>query len=529
MSQLDQVVIVGGGHTAASAARALRKGGYDRSVVVIGDEPHPPYQRPPLSKEFLQGKAGHDELWSGDPDWFAENDVELRTGVTAARIDGDTLAVELADGESVPADAVILATGGRVRRLPDAEGERVFYLRTIEDSLRIQEHIGAGKHLIVVGAGFIGSEVAASARVLGTDVTMIEALEHPLERVLGHDMGAICGEIHVDEGVDLRCGVTVDSIHETSGGVVIRTGDGKAIEGDAVVVGIGIIPNVEIAQASEITVGNGIRVDEFCRTSMEGVYAAGDVANHYHPLFDRRMRVEHFDNAFRQGTAAAKNILAERVVDRVRYADPHWFWSDQYDESLQYVGHAENWDEVLVRGSIHDRDFLAFYMKDGLLDAAFGVNRGAEIMVVKTLIGARNYLDIQALIDDDIDLTDLLIEEEPEEEEDDAVAAVGADGGYHLVGRSGKVPEGIVRRFVVEGVEIAIARSEGQAYAMDNYCTHLACHLSSGKVEDGGMVCLCHGSIFDLATGEPVNPPASKPVKTYPLKEEDGQIYVAIE
>jgi 3-phenylpropionate/trans-cinnamate dioxygenase ferredoxin reductase component len=526
---MAQFVMVGGGHTSASATRSLRRHGFDGSIVIVGEEARPPYQRPPLSKEYLQGEAEDDELWSVEPGWYAENDVELHLGARVESIDRENLDVVLADATRIPADSVLIATGGRPRLFPGVEqSERILYLRTFEDSLRLKEHLGAGKHLIVVGAGFIGSEVAASARILGTQVTVLEGLPNPLDRVLGSQMGEICARIHLDQGVDLRCNVTVSSIEDKDGAVLVRTGDGAVIEGDAVVIGIGIQPNVEVAQASEITVGNGIRVDEFGRTSLEGVFAAGDVANHQHPLFGRRMRVEHFDNASRHGALVARNMLAKGLADRQRYVEPHWFWSDQYDLSLQYAGHAEEWDEIVIRGSVDDRDFIAFYMKDGLIEAVFGVDRGGDVMMAKSLIAERKPFDPEALRDDDIDLESLLLgPAEDEDEEEDAPQQ--ALGNFRHVGRSGKVGEGIVRRFEVEGVEIAIARSGGQVYALDNYCTHLACHLSSGKVEDGGMVCLCHGSIFDLATGEPINPPATRPVKSYPAKEEDGQIYVAID
>lgn len=528
---MTQFVMIGGGHTSASAARALRRHGFDGSIVIVGEESRAPYQRPPLSKEYLQGVSAEDELWSVDPEWYGTNGVELRLGTPARMIDRTNLDVVLEDETRIPADSVLIATGGRPRRIPGAEGgERILYLRNLEDSVRIKQHLGSGKHLIVVGAGFIGSEVAASARTLGTEVTILEGLATPLDRVLGSEMGAICGDIHREHGVDLRCGVVCASIEESAGSVVVRTGDGDVIEGDAVVVGIGIQPNVEIAQASEITVGNGIRVDEFGRTSLDGVFAAGDVANHQHPLFGRRMRVEHFDNATRQGTVVAKNMLATGLSDRQRYTDPHWFWSDQYDHSLQYAGHAEEWDEIVVRGSVEDRDFIAFYIKDGLIEAAFGIDRGGDVMMAKSLIAERRPFDLDALRDDEVELESLLGgEEEAEDEEPGAGPVAAIKGNYRHVGRSGKVGEGMVRRFEVEGVEVAVARSQGEVYAIDNYCTHLACHLSAGKVEDGGMVCLCHGSIFDLATGEPINPPATRPVKSYPAKEEDGQIYVAID
>ena len=522
-----QFVLIGSGHTSASAARTLRRLEFDGNIVIVGDEPHAPYQRPPLSKEYLQGESTLDDIWSAPPAWYSDNGVKLRMGTRAVRVNRSTLDVELEDGSRLRADAVLLATGGRPRRFPGVEGDSVLYLRTVSDAERIRKEARPGRRIVIVGGGFIGLEVAASARSCGAEVTVLEAATTPLQRVLGETIGAVCGMIHRDNGVDLRAGVSVDSIEETSQGVVVRTGDGKAVEGDVVVVGIGIIPAVEVAKASEITVGNGIRVDEFCRTSAEGVFAAGDVANHYHPLFDRRMRVEHFDNATRQGTAAAKNMMGVRT----QFDDPHWFWSDQYQHSLQHAGHAEQWDDIVVRGSLDDRDFTAFYVVDGKIDAAFAIDRGGEVMVAKSLIARREAVNRDMLQDEGTDLADLVPPQE--EERSDATpapaAAPQARGEFLKAARSGQVAEGIVRRFVVAGVEIAIARSKGTAYAMHNLCTHLACHLASGKVEDDGLVCLCHGSIFDLATGNPINPPATKAVKTYPVLEQDGHIYVSVE
>jgi 3-phenylpropionate/trans-cinnamate dioxygenase ferredoxin reductase component len=520
-----QFVLIGGGQASASAARTLRRQGFDGGIVIVADEPHPPYQRPPLSKEYLQGKSDPNEIWAAPADWYAKNDVRLELGARAVRVDRQTLDVVLADQRVLKADAVLIATGGAPRRFPGTQGERVLYLRTLEDAARIREHARPGRRIIIVGGGFIGAEIAASARALGAEATMLEALNAPLERVLGAQIGAVCEDIHRENGVDVRCGVTVESIEQTPAGVIVKTRDGGSIEGDVAVVGIGLTPNVDVAKATEITIGNGIRVDEFCRTTALGIYAAGDVANHYHPLFDRRMRVEHFDNATRQGAVAALNMLGERT----KYEDPHWFWSDQYDHSLQYAGHAERWDDIIVRGSLEERDFVAFYMLEGKIAAAFGLNRGGDIMVVKSLLSSGIAVDPRVLRDADADLSELLQSGAEEEGSGpDAPAAAESDGEYHRAARSGQVVEGSVRRFVVQGTEVAIARLNGKAYALHNLCTHLACHLSSGKVERNGLTCLCHGSIFDLASGEPINPPATRPVKTYPVRESDGHIYVAV-
>lgn len=520
-----QLILIGGGQTSASAARTLRRHGFDGGIVIVGDELHQPYQRPQLSKEYLQGKSGLEEILAAPAGWYADNDVTLELGARAVRVDRKSLDVTLSNGRTLQADAVLIATGGSPRRFPGAEGDCVLYLRTLEDANLVRAQARPGRHIIIVGGGFIGSEVAASARTLGAEVTMLEALNTPLERVLGATIGAVCGSIHRDNGVRLRCGVAVDSISQNGSGVLVTTRDGERIEGDVVVVGIGIVPNVDVAKATEITVGNGIRVDEFCRTTAPGIFAAGDVANHYHPLFDRRMRVEHFDNATRQGAAAAMNMLGIRT----KYEDPHWFWSDQYDHSLQYAGHAESWDDVVVRGSIEERDFVAFFMQNGRIAGAFGLNRGGDIMIAKALLAAGVLVDAQSLRDEDVDLSALIADDGAAEDvAADTTTAAETDGDYHRAARSGQVREGSVRRFVVQGMEIAIARLNGRAYALHNLCTHLACHLSSGRVENNGLTCLCHGSIFDLATGEPINPPATRPVKTYCVRESDGHIYVAV-
>lgn len=520
-----QFVLIGAGQASASAARTLRRLEFDGDIVIVGDELHPPYQRPPLSKEYLQGAAVLDDLWSASPDWYSDHNVRLQLGARALKADKKSLEVELDSGRKLKADAILIATGGTPRRIPSAASDSVVYLRTLEDADRVRERVRPGGRVLIAGAGFIGSEVAASARALGAEVTMVEMLKTPLERVLGERLGAVCGSIHRENGVDLRCGVSIKSIFETRSGVAIETQDGDTIEGDVAVVGVGITPNVDVAKATEITVGNGIRVDEFCRTTAAGIYAAGDVANHYHPLFDRRMRVEHFDNATRQGTAAAMNMLGIRT----RYDDPHWFWSDQYGHSLQYAGHADRWDEIVIRGSIDDRNFIAFYLHNGKIAGAFGLNRGAEILLVKALLSAQIAVDAHELQDEDVDLGELVPGEiAVEESAEDTSAAASGVGDFHRAARSGQVREGCVRRFVVAETEVAVARTGGKVYALHNLCTHLACHLSAGRVERDGLTCLCHGSIFDLATGEPINPPATRPVKTYPVREIDGYIYIAV-
>jgi 3-phenylpropionate/trans-cinnamate dioxygenase ferredoxin reductase component len=394
--------IVGAGQAAAVAARTLRRRGFDGRIEIIGAEPHPPYQRPPLTKEYLAGSDA-DDLFLLDDLWCAANDVSLHLGRRAVRVRAAESAVDLADGSQIHADKVLIATGGAARRLPGVRGERVHYLRTLDDANRLRELLGPGARLIVIGAGFIGSEVAATAHGKGADVTVIDTLDAPMQRVLGRELGAVCAHIHRSNGVTVRLGEPVESVVEHADAVIVRTG-GARLEGDFVVVGVGITPNIEVAQQSGVTVDNGVLVDEYCRTNMPNIFAAGDIANHYHPLFDELIRVEHFDNATKQAAAAANNMLGNPTI----FDDPHWFWSDQYELNIQHTGHARSWDELVIRGSVDELDFCAFYMTDERIRAAFAVDRGTEIAIAKELIAGRVPVDTRQLKDDDVDLTELL-------------------------------------------------------------------------------------------------------------------------
>jgi 3-phenylpropionate/trans-cinnamate dioxygenase ferredoxin reductase component len=397
-------VVVGANLCGGTVVHTLRQEGFDGRIVLLGEEPDLPYERPPLSKEYLRGEQPRESLFVRPPSWYEDNQVDARVGTRVTAVDPGGRAVELSDGERLEYDAVLLATGGRPRKLPREPLERVLYLRRIGDADRIRAELGAGGHLVVVGAGFIGAEVAASARTLGLEVTCLEMLDVPLERALGREMGGLYAEIHREHGVDLRTGEGVESIEEADGGVVVRTTLGASIEGDAVVVGVGIEPNIELGQSAGAKIDNGIVVDEFCRTTVDGVFAAGDVANHWHPVFGRHVRVEHFDNAIKQGAAAARNMMGRAEP----YADPHWFWSDQYDHNLQYSGYAASWDQIVVRGSTEERNFVAFYLEDGVLRATLGLNRGKDVRRSMKLIRSKAKPDPLALRDEDVDLRTLV-------------------------------------------------------------------------------------------------------------------------
>jgi 3-phenylpropionate/trans-cinnamate dioxygenase ferredoxin reductase subunit len=397
-------VIVGAGLAGAAAAAELRGRGFDGRLMMIGAEQHPPYERPPLSKEYLRGEQ-NEPVFARPADWYEENDVELRLGTRVASLDPSGPSVETEGGERIDADAVLLATGGSPRRLPDAPEQGVLYLRTIEDSDRIRKALTGGR-LVVVGAGFIGAEVAASARAKGVDVTVLEMAPVPLQRALGDEVGRIYGQIHRDHGVDLRTEEGVERIESADGGVVVRTSKGDAIEAEAVVVGVGIVPNADLAEAAGLAVSNGVDVDASCRTSVPRVFACGDVANHDHPLFGR-IRTEHFDNALKMGAHVAGTMLGGDEP----FADPHWFWSDQYDVNLQYAGFAMTWDKVVTRGSLEERDGVAFYLNEGVLLAALGLNRGKDVRRAMKLIAARATPDERALADETVDLRTLVPKE----------------------------------------------------------------------------------------------------------------------
>ncbi|ANI38359.1 NAD(P)/FAD-dependent oxidoreductase [Mycolicibacterium vaccae] len=405
----DTFVTVGAGQTAAVAARNLRRLGFDGRIVLVGDEPHPPYQRPPLSKEFLSGADTEDSLWILPPAWVRDNDVEIVTDTTVVRVDSSTRRVEFADGAALQADGVLIATGGSPRRLP-VEGPRpdlVHYLRTLDDARRLAPVLSAGRRLAIIGAGFIGLEIAATAASAGVEVTVLEAVPVPLARVVGAQMGeAVCG-LHRDHGVDIRAGVALTGIVTTGDDVLIQlAGAPTPLEADAVLIGVGITPNTAVAEASGLTVDDGVVVDAFGRSAVPGVFAAGDVARRYSPRAGRHVRLEHFDNASRQGVAVAHTMLGREAPND----DPMWFWSDQYDRNIQFVGTATG--TPVLRGDTGDSTFAAFYLQDGAVCGAFAIDRGEDVTAARELLGRQ--VPVPALSDEDTDLWDLIYTDDAE-------------------------------------------------------------------------------------------------------------------
>jgi len=400
--QPQTFVIVGANLTGGAAATTLRSDGFEGRVVLIGEELHPPYERPPLSKEYLRGEKKAEDALLQPESWYEENDVELMLGATVTRVDATERSVELVGGGRVSYDKVLVATGGRNRRLevPGAGLDGVLDLRTIEDSDRIRAEASAGRKAVVVGAGFIGCEVAASLRALGVEVEVVEIFETTLVRALGPEVGGVFEAIHRDQGVRFQFDQSVDRFEGTGRVEAVVTTTGSRIDCDFAVVGVGIEPAAEVVGGSGVSVDNGILVDELCRTRVEGIYAAGDVANHLHPVFGTRMRVEHWDNALKQGAAAARAMMGSEDP----FDDLHWFWSDQYEHNLQSMGHLADRDELVVRGSLDDRRFLAFYMKEGTVRGVVGLNTGKDVRRSAGLIRSRARVDPGTLRDEGTDL-----------------------------------------------------------------------------------------------------------------------------
>jgi 3-phenylpropionate/trans-cinnamate dioxygenase ferredoxin reductase subunit len=401
----ETFVIVGAGLAGGGAAATLRKEGFDGRVVLIGAEPQPPYERPPLSKEYLRGESPFEQALFQPLDFYAENGIDTRFGVRVTRVDAVDKVVELDGGERVSYDALLVASGGRNRRIPipGIDLESIYGLRTVADSDRIRAEIAPGRKAVVVGMGFIGSEVAASLRQSGVEVVVVDRNAVPLRRVLGEEVGRVVEEIHRDHGTELIFDDEVAAFEGAGRVELITTARGRRIECDFVVVGLGVEPATELFAGTGVEIDNGVLVDEYLRTGVEGIYAAGDVANHYHPVFKRHIRVEHWQNALKQGPAAARNMLGENEP----YDEIPWFWSDQYEHNLQYAGFHTEWDELVVRGSMDERNFVAFYRKDGRVLAAVAINGGRDLRRSIPLIKTQEEVAAATLGDLDVDLRTL--------------------------------------------------------------------------------------------------------------------------
>jgi 3-phenylpropionate/trans-cinnamate dioxygenase ferredoxin reductase subunit len=406
------MVIVGGGLAGGNAAATLRDEGFGGPVVIISREPGVPFGRPPLSKTYLRSEESLDGWYVRPADWYAAHDVDrLAASVTA--VDPAAHRLVLDSGREVEYQKVLIATGGQNRRLriPGAELSGIHYLRTVADCDAIKREAITGRRAVVVGMGFIGCEVAASLTQLGVHVATAFPEQNPLERVLGAQVGAVIGAMHRAKGVRLLAGSHVAAFDGAGRLEAVVTADGSRVECDFAVVGVGINPDVRAVAGTSIALENGILADERCRASAADVYAAGDVANQLHPVFGR-VRVEHYNNGEKQGAAAARSMLGSAAP----YDYIHTFWSDQYEHKLEYAGHATDWDDFAVRGSLADGRLVGFYLRDGVLLAAVGVDRGGdpeldldgEMAACARLVAERARPDRGALTDERTDLWSLV-------------------------------------------------------------------------------------------------------------------------
>jgi 3-phenylpropionate/trans-cinnamate dioxygenase ferredoxin reductase subunit len=400
-SNSESFAIVGGGLAGAKAAEALRDNDFTGEVVLFAAEDHLPYERPPLSKEYLAGKKKLEEFTAQPAAWYRDHHVDLRLGTTVSSLDAQAHLVGTPDGSTLHYDKLLLATGSASRRppIPGADADGVHYLRTVDDSDALSAAVTSGSSLAIVGGGWIGLEVAADARQRGANVTVVEAAELPLLGSLGREVAEVFAKLHRDHGVDLRLGVTVDEI-TTAGGAAtgLRLGDGSTVDADAVLVAVGAAPNTDLAKAAGLSVGadGGVLVDATLRTSDPDIFAVGDIASASHPLFGMRIRTEHWANALKQPAVAAAGMLGKPT----EYTELPYFFTDQYDLGMEYAGYAADYSRVVFRGDVAGREFVAFWLAgDNRVLAGMNVNVWDVLDDVKSLIRSQAPVDPDKLAD----------------------------------------------------------------------------------------------------------------------------------
>ena len=398
-------VIVGASLAGATAAATLREEGFDGDVVLIGSEAAFPYERPPLSKAFLRGESTIQEAMVRPEAFYTDNRIETLFGTTVIGVDANARTIAVAGGEPVRYDRLLIATGARNRRFPipgiDLQG--VLDLRTLGDAARIRAEMRPGRRVVMAGMGFIGSEVAASLRQRGLEVHVVAGGKAPLDRVLGEEVGRVIEGIHRDHGVEMTFDDQVTGFEGDGRVGAVTTANGLRLECDFAVLGLGVEPVAGFLDGSGIDTDDGVLVDEFCRANADGVFAAGDVAKHYHPVFGQRIRTEHWNNARQQGRAAALNMLGRETP----YDEVHWFWSDQYEHTIQYAGYHREWDDLVIRGSLDSRSFAAFYLLEGRVRAVVSVDRPSDVRDSMSLIAAGGRADVAKLRDETVDLASL--------------------------------------------------------------------------------------------------------------------------
>jgi 3-phenylpropionate/trans-cinnamate dioxygenase ferredoxin reductase subunit len=406
MKPESTLLVVGGGLAGARAAEAARTSGFQGRVVIAGEERFSPYERPPLSKGVLRGEADIKSTSLHDMAFYSDQGIELLTGTRAVEIDVKSRSVNFSDAPAIGFETLVITTGSAPRRLdiPGADLTGVYYLRTADDATILHDAIKNASRVAIIGAGWIGSEVAASARSMGVDVLLIGSDPFPLHNVLGAKVAVVFQQLQIDHDVELRLGVQVVELRGNGSVNQVVLSDGRIEDADVVVVGVGAVPRIELAVAAGLKIENGILVDEFLETSVPGIFAAGDIANAWHPHYQSHLRVEHWANARYQGTTAGSNASGKHeAYDRLPY-----FYSDQFDVNLEYVGHAQPDDEVVIRGDLNQRKFVAMYHRGGVVSAALTVNVAKVFKELKVIINQAKQMDLHALANPNIPFGELI-------------------------------------------------------------------------------------------------------------------------
>ena len=401
-------LIIGASHAAAQACVSLRQGGWDGSITVVGDEPNLPYHRPPLSKDFLSGQKDIEDILIRPASAYETANIALRLGTRIKTIDPEAKTATTDSGDIITFTKLILTTGARIRRLPvpGQDLPNVFYLRDTQDVLAIKAEVSAGKQAVIIGGGYIGLETAASLRKQGMEVTVLEAMDRILQRVTAPELSVFYKRVHTEEGVKILENVGATEIVKDGDDLIVKTGDGQALAADMVIIGIGVIPNTELAAEAGLPVSNGIDVDEFCQTSHPDIYAAGDVTWHFNPIYDRHIRLESVPNATEQAKVCADHINGKEKP----YNSLPWFWSDQFDLKLQIAGLSQGYDDIVIRGDIESsRSFAAYYFKGDKLLAVDAVNAPRDFMMTRMVLSKGKNLDKAILRNPDAELKSAMV------------------------------------------------------------------------------------------------------------------------
>lgn len=517
------VAIVGASLAGYRTAATLRELGFDGRIHLIGDEPHAPYERPPLSKGVLLDASSSQDVFFHPSSWYADNRIDLHLGCRVDQLDLRSRALRFSSGPLLEADAIVLATGAHARRLTmtGANAPNVHYLRTKDDADRLGRCLVPGARIVAIGMGVIGAEVAASARALGCTVTVIEPAAVPMARALGTRLGQWLARVHLAQGVHVKLSCGVEKIETDSAGVAcaVICSDGARIECDALVIGIGVTPATELAEAASIETANGVIVDGACRTSNPAVFAAGDVANQP-DFFGGRIRMENYNNAADQGAVAARTILGQDGDHQGLCS----FWSDQYDLNIQAVGMIGDDLTQVVRGDMESSQFSVLFLREGTLCGLLAVNTPSDMLPGQQIIEQRIAID-EAMLASQTPLRDI-VDRAPGRPVAPSMAEAPSDSLVKLC-LADEVAEGAPVCCTVDGLpQLAVYALEGRFFVTDNRCTHGAGELTDGVQEGAVIECPFHGGAFDIRTGEPTAFPCKIALRTYPVTIVDGWVAI---